>query len=100
MKLWDDELESYREEARSLLAYLPDIWPENLPADPVERAVAQRESMRNAAPPQLSERRERATLVRSRSLPARRPSASPRQRRESSQLLSWRFRCGSSGSSF
>ena len=50
MKLWDDELESYREEARSLLAYLPDIWPENLPADPVERAVAQRESMRSAAP--------------------------------------------------
>jgi len=62
MKLWDDELESYREEARSLLAHLPDIWPENLPADPVERAVAQRESMRNAAPPQLSESAEEGSI--------------------------------------
>lgn len=62
MKLWDDELESYREEARALLEYLPDIWPGELPSDPVERAVAMRESMRNAAPVQLSERAEASSI--------------------------------------
>ena len=62
MKLWDDELEGYREEARRFLELLPDLWPAEVPVDPVERAVAQRESMRNAAPPQLSEIAEESTI--------------------------------------
>ena len=62
MKLWDDELEGYREEARALLEYLPDLWPDELPADPLERARVLRESMRSAAPPQLSERAEESSI--------------------------------------
>jgi acetyl esterase/lipase len=62
MKLWDDELEGYREEARALLEYLPDIWPDQLPSDPVERARAQRESMRAAAPVELSELAEESSI--------------------------------------
>jgi acetyl esterase/lipase len=62
MKLWDDELEGYREEARALLEYLPDIWPDQLPSDPVVRARAQRESMRAAAPVELSELAEESSI--------------------------------------
>ncbi len=46
MQLWDDELEAYREEARNMLQYLPNIAPKETPSDPVERAIASREAIR------------------------------------------------------
>ena len=37
MKLWDEELEQYREEARNMLQFLPDIDATDLPAGPIEQ---------------------------------------------------------------
>ena len=62
MKLWDDELEGYREEARDMLQYLPDIRPTEIASDPVERAIASREVLRQIAPPEPSEIAE-ATVI-------------------------------------
>ncbi len=62
MKLWDDELEGYREEARNMLQFLPNIRPDVIASDPVERAIASREVMKQIAPPQLSELAE-ATVI-------------------------------------
>ena len=62
MKLWDDELESYREEARSLLPHLPDISLKEIPSDPIERAVAQRAAMSAIMTAQPSELAEEATI--------------------------------------
>jgi acetyl esterase/lipase len=47
MKLWDDELEPYREEARALLEYLPDLNAGGPPpTDRIERAEQMRVAMR------------------------------------------------------
>jgi len=62
MKLWDDELEGYREEARSLLQYLPELEAPPAGLDPIARAEALRESFRNLAPPQLSEMAEPGSI--------------------------------------
>ena len=43
MRLWDAELESYRDEARALLAALPEIERPPRDATPVERARFQRD---------------------------------------------------------
>ena len=53
MKLWDDELEGHREEARALLAAIPTVEDTARDASPLERARAQRESFRKLAPPAL-----------------------------------------------
>ena len=47
MKLWDDQLESYREEARSLLQFLPDPTGGSgeTPTDPLKRAEQMREPL-------------------------------------------------------
>ena len=50
MQLWDDELEAYREEARNMLQYLPNISPKETPSDPIERAIASRETIRQLMP--------------------------------------------------
>ena len=62
MQLWDEELEGYREEARNLLQYLPNIRPGIVSSDPLERAIASREAIRELAQPELSEAAEEAVL--------------------------------------
>lgn len=62
MKLWDEELESYREEAQKLLHFLPDIRPETPPSDPILRARQMRSSFESMAPIPTSERAEQSTI--------------------------------------
>jgi acetyl esterase/lipase len=62
VQLWDEELESYREEARALLRYLPDLRAEaaSAPSDPVARAEQMRASMQTllpAAPSEMAQER-------------------------------------------
>ena len=52
MKLWDEELENYREEARNMLDFLPQVVAQtDPPKDPVARAEAQRAGFREMLPP-------------------------------------------------
>ncbi|MCA9502613.1 MAG: alpha/beta hydrolase [Spirochaetaceae bacterium] len=62
MRLWDAELESYRDEARALLAALPEIERPPRDATPVERARFQRDAYRKVAPPRPSALAEDATV--------------------------------------
>lgn len=49
MRLWDDELESYREEARNMLQFLPDMAEPDDIQDPVARAEHSRKSFKKMA---------------------------------------------------
>ena len=50
MRLWDDELEGYREEARNLLQFLPAMNDPVTEKDPILRAQAMRKSFREVTP--------------------------------------------------
>ncbi|MBW2424815.1 MAG: alpha/beta hydrolase [Deltaproteobacteria bacterium] len=63
MKLWDEELEQYREEARNMLQFLPDIDATDLPEDPIARAEAQRASFAEALPPMPPSARAEASSI-------------------------------------
>ncbi len=62
MRLWDEELEGYREEARSLLQFLPALNDPVTEPDPILRAQAIRKSFREMAPIASSERAEERTI--------------------------------------
>jgi acetyl esterase/lipase len=62
MKLWDDELEGYREEARNLLQYLPSIEAEDSAGDAVSRAEAQRKAFSKIGEIPTSDRAEPTTI--------------------------------------
>jgi len=62
MKLWDDELEGYREEARALISMLPIAEAPAASGSPLERAREQRESTRRMAPPVASAMAEATTI--------------------------------------
>ncbi len=62
MKLWDDELETYREEARGLLSVLPSMEDPVDEPDPLVRARALRAGMEELAVIPPSERAEATTI--------------------------------------
>ncbi len=64
MKLWDEELESYRDEARSLLSVLDGLFEasRDMPADPLERATMMRDAMAQLMGDQPSELAEDRTI--------------------------------------
>jgi acetyl esterase/lipase len=62
VKLWDEELEGYREEARALLEHLPELEPPREDLAPVERAQAARASFEASMPIVPSEAAEPATI--------------------------------------
>ena len=62
MRLWDEELEGYREEARNLLQFLPVIDDPVTEPDPILRAQAIRKSFREMTPIVSSEGVEETTI--------------------------------------
>jgi len=62
MKLWDAELEGYREEARNMLQYLPEMSEPTDVEDPIERAQLTRKSFDEMAPIPPSEMVEESTI--------------------------------------
>lgn len=62
MKLWDDELEGYRAEAREMLRFLPEMNEPTSETDPVARAQIQRKAFREMAPVPASDRAEAMTI--------------------------------------
>ena len=62
MKLWSDEIDSYREEARNMLQFLPDIRPAETPSDPIERAEAMRSAMKALPAAPQSEMAEESAI--------------------------------------
>jgi hypothetical protein len=62
MKLWDEELEAYREEARNMLQFLPAIEDPVDEVDPIVRAQRLRNGFRDMTPIPTSEAAE-ATMI-------------------------------------
>jgi len=62
MKLWDEELESYREEARNMLQFLPSIEEPVGELDPIARAQKLRKSFQDMIPPATSDGVELTTI--------------------------------------
>jgi acetyl esterase len=62
MRLWDDELEGYREQARNMLQFLPAMADPDPESDPIERAQFQRKAFREMVPVVPSDRAEIRTL--------------------------------------
>ena len=62
MKLWDDELEGYREEARNLLQFLPSLEEQESAGDPVSRAQAQRKMFGEMLPIAESDKAEKIQI--------------------------------------
>ncbi len=62
MKLWDEELESYREEARNMLQFLPSIEEPVGELDPVARAQNLRKGFQDMIPPATSDGVELTTI--------------------------------------
>lgn len=62
MKLWDEELEGYREEARNMLQYLPAMSEPTDVKDPIERARITRKSFEEMAPIPPSELAEASSI--------------------------------------
>ena len=62
MRLWDEELEDYREEARSLLQFLPAMNDPVSEPDPILRVQAIRKSFRELTPIVSSEGVEETTI--------------------------------------
>jgi acetyl esterase len=58
VKLWDDELEGYREEARNMLQFLPKMEEPVEEADPIARAEKTRKSFREMTEIPTSDRTE------------------------------------------
>jgi len=58
MRLWDEELEGYREEARAMLQHMPALAQFSGEMDAVERAEAARKAFDESMPPALSEKAE------------------------------------------
>jgi acetyl esterase len=58
MKLWDDELEGYRDEARAMLEHLPALEQFSSAMEPAARAIAARKSFSESMPAVLSENAE------------------------------------------
>jgi acetyl esterase/lipase len=63
MKLWDDELEMHREEARNMLQFLPQPRPTEAPADPIARAEIQRAAFREMMPDVPPSERAEASVI-------------------------------------
>jgi len=62
MRLWDEELEGYREEAREMLQYMPALAQFSGEMDPTERAEAARAAFDESMPAVLSESAECSTI--------------------------------------
>lgn len=63
MRLWDPELEDYREEARALLEQMPGLEPLHHITDPVARAQAARKSFDATLPADLTSDRAEVTSI-------------------------------------
>jgi len=62
MRLWDEELEGYREEARAMLEHMPELEKFSANMGRVERAKAARKSFEESMPAVLSEAAECSTI--------------------------------------
>lgn len=62
MRLWDEELEGYREEARELLQHMPGLARTDTISDPLARAQASRKAFNESMPSALSDRAEATTI--------------------------------------
>jgi acetyl esterase len=62
MKLWDDELDGYREEARNMLQFLPAMEDPLDEVDPIVRAQRLRTSFREMTPIPTSDAAEATTI--------------------------------------
>jgi acetyl esterase len=62
MKLWDEELEGFREQAREMLQFLPDMEDPVGESDPIARAQHIRKSFDEMAPIPTSEAAEESTI--------------------------------------
>ena len=62
MKLWDEELESYREEARNMLQFLPSMEEPVGESDPIAHAQKLRKGFQEMIPPATSDDVELTTI--------------------------------------
>ena len=62
MRLWDDELEGYREEARAMLEHMPGLAQQSADLDPLTRAAQAREAFDASLVAPLSDAAEATTI--------------------------------------